>query len=78
MYIYIGCRVLFRNFGKIKCFKKFGNNSVSESLLSQHFDGRSQHKSHCMGHADVIPLVGSRAKAPKAPTILRCLKPENS
>ena len=44
MYIYIGCRVLFRNFGKIKCFKKFGNNSVSESLLSQHFDGRSQHK----------------------------------
>ena len=39
IYIYIGCRVLFRNFGKIKCFQKFGKNSVSESLLSQHLMG---------------------------------------
>ena len=31
---------------------------------------------HCMGFGGVIPLVRSRGKAPKAPTILRYLKPD--
>ena len=31
-----------------------------------------------MGLGGVIPLVGSRTKAPKAPTILRYLKPEKT
>ena len=33
---------------------------------------------HSMGLGGAIPLVGSRGKAPKAPTILTYLKPENS
>ena len=33
---------------------------------------------HCIGIGGVISLVESRCKVPKAPTILRYLKPENS
>ena len=33
---------------------------------------------HGIGIGGVISLVGSRCKVPKAPTILRYLKPENS
>ena len=33
---------------------------------------------HCLGLDDVNPQVGSRRKAPKALTILRYLKLENS
>ena len=33
---------------------------------------------HCLGLAGVIPMMGSRGKPPKAPTILKYLKPENN
>ena len=67
-----------RKFQEDKILNSFGKNKVSRSLLSQHQIGVPIVAAvHAMVHG-VISLVVSRGKAPKAPTILRYLKPENS
>ena len=50
--------------------------SNSEELLPPYY----QHlwETPGMGLGGVVPLVGSKGKAPKAPTVLRYLKPENT